>query len=42
LLAPHSVDQLTIGERPITTTRYTIKPQLGMLASLLVVDVPPV
>ena len=42
LLAPHSVDQLTIGERPITTTRYTIKPQLGMLASLLVVDVAPV
>jgi len=41
LLAPHAVDQLVIGERPIATTRYLIKPQLGVLASLLVVDVAP-
>ncbi len=41
LLAPHSVDQLIIGDRPIATTRYLVKPQLGVLASLLVVDVAP-
>jgi len=41
LLAPHAVDQLMIGDRPVSTTRYLIKPQLGVLASLLVVDVAP-
>ena len=33
-LAPHAIDQLMIGERPVTATRYLIKPQLGVLASL--------
>ena len=42
LLAPASEDQLTLGERPITATRYLIKPQLGLLASLLVVDLAPI
>ncbi len=41
LLAPHAVDQLMIGDHPVPTTRYLIKPQLGVLASLLVVDVAP-
>src|SRR2546427_8487843 len=41
LLAPHSVDQLIIGDRPIATTRYLVKPQLGVLASLLVVEPAP-
>jgi len=41
LLAPHAVDQLMIGDRPVSTTRYLIRPQLGVLASLLVVDVAP-
>jgi hypothetical protein len=40
LLEPGAEDQLMLGERPITATRYLIKPQLGLLASLLVVDPP--
>ena len=42
LLAPAAEDQVTLGEQPILTTRYLIKPQLGLLASLLVVDLVPI
>ena len=42
LLEPGAEDQLMLGERPIAATRYLIKPQLGLLASLLVVDPAPI
>jgi hypothetical protein len=41
LLEPVVQDQVMLGEHPVTTTRYLIKPQLGLLASLLVVDLAP-
>jgi hypothetical protein len=41
LLEPGPEDQLMLGERPIAATRFLIKPQLGLLASLLVVDLAP-
>lgn len=40
-LAPAAEDQLTLGEQRIAATRFLIKPQLGLLASLLVVDLAP-
>ena len=42
LLAPAADELVTLGERPISTTRYLIKPQLELLASLLAVDVAPI
>jgi hypothetical protein len=39
-LAPVAEDRVTIGDWPVTATRYAIKPQLGMFASLLVSDLP--
>jgi len=41
LLAPSAEDQVLIGEQAIPATRYLIKPQLGLLASLMVVDLAP-
>ncbi|MBI2204164.1 MAG: hypothetical protein HYU41_09980 [Candidatus Rokubacteria bacterium] len=41
-LAPVADERVTIGEWPITATRYAIKPQLGMFVSLLISDLPDV
>lgn len=41
-LAAAGEESVTIGERPILAIRYLIKPQLGLLASLLVVDLVPI
>src|SRR5215470_15672353 len=37
-IAAAGEDTLMLGRRPIPTIRYLIKPQLGMFASLLIVD----
>lgn len=42
LLAPVSEERVLVGEWPLTATRYMIKPQLGLFASLLVSDLPDV
>lgn len=42
LLTPAGHDQVRLGDWPIETTRYLMKPQLGMFASLLVTDLPDV
>jgi hypothetical protein len=41
-IAAAGEDTLMLGRRPVPTIRYLIKPQLGMLASLLVVDLAPI
>jgi hypothetical protein len=41
LLSPAGVDQVQMGDRAILATRYVVKPQLGLLASLLVTDLAP-
>jgi hypothetical protein len=41
-IASAGEDTMTLGGRPVPTFRYLIKPQLGMLASLLVVDLAPI
>ncbi len=41
-LLPLAEDQVKVGEMPLTATRWVIRPQLGLLASLLVVEVPDV
>ena len=40
-LEPGGDEPVILGEQLIMATRYLVKPQLGLLASLLVVDVPP-
>jgi hypothetical protein len=42
LLAPVTEERMLVGEWPLTATRYAIKPQLGLFASLLVSDLPDV
>ncbi|MBI1734905.1 MAG: hypothetical protein HYR51_07005 [Candidatus Rokubacteria bacterium] len=42
LLAPVTEERVLVGEWPLTATRYMIKPQLGLFASLLVSDLPDV
>jgi hypothetical protein len=42
LLTPTVQDAVMVGERAMTATRYMIKPQLGLFASLLVADLPDV
>ena len=41
-LMPLTEDQVKVGDMPLTATRWVIRPQLGLLASLLVVDVPDI
>lgn len=41
LLSPAGIDQVKMGERAVAATRYVVKPQLGLLASLLVTDLAP-
>jgi hypothetical protein len=42
LLQPVADDAVTIGDWPTRATRFLIKPQLGLFASLLVTDLPDV
>jgi hypothetical protein len=42
LLMPAAEDSVTVGDAPVLTTRYLIKPQLGVFASLLIADLPDV
>ena len=42
LLAPMAQEPVSMGSMPVPATRFHIKPQLGMLASLLVVALPDV
>jgi hypothetical protein len=39
-LAPAAEDAVLVGDAPMQATRYRIRPQLGLLASLLVSDLP--
>jgi len=41
-LLPLAEDQVKVGDMPLTATRWVIRPQLGLFASLLVADVPDV
>jgi hypothetical protein len=40
-LTPAGVEQVQMGDRAVLATRYVVKPQLGLLASLLVTDLAP-
>ena len=42
LLRPVAAESVSMGGIPVAATRYHIKPQLGLLASLLVTDLPDV
>jgi hypothetical protein len=42
LLRPVAQEPVTMGDMAVPATRYHIKPQLGLLASLLVTDLPDV
>lgn len=42
LLMPTTQDAVMVGDTAMTATRYLIKPQLGLFASLLVSDLPDV
>jgi hypothetical protein len=42
LLTPAAEDSMLVGNIPMRAVRYLIRPQLGPLASLLMVDVPDV
>ena len=42
LLAPTVQDAVMVGETAMTATRFMIKPQLGLFASLLIADLPDV
>jgi hypothetical protein len=42
LLAPAGEDRMLLGDWPLEVTRFQIKPQLGLFASLLVTDLPDV
>jgi hypothetical protein len=42
LLRPVAEESISMGGIPVAATRYHIKPQLGLLASLLVTDLPDV
>lgn len=42
LLAPAAEDPMTVNETPVIATRFTVRPQLGLFASLLVADIPDV
>lgn len=41
-LVPVAEERLLVGDLAVSTVRYSIRPQLGLLASLLVVDVPDI
>jgi hypothetical protein len=41
-IMPVSEDRVQVGEMPLPAVRYSVRPQLGLFASLLVVDIPDV
>ena len=41
LLQPVREDNVVVGDQTLAATRFLVKPQLGMLASLLVADIVP-
>lgn len=41
LIAPNGKETVDLGAFSLSATRYLVKPQLGLLASLLVTDLPP-
>lgn len=41
-LAPVAEERVLVGDLPVPTVRYSIRPQLGLFASLLVADVPDI
>jgi hypothetical protein len=40
LLTPAGADTVVVGEMAMSATRFLVKPQLGLLASVLVTDLP--
>jgi hypothetical protein len=42
LLTPAAEDPITVGDSPMLATRFLIRPQLGLFASLLIADLPDV
>ena len=42
LLAPAAEDPMKVNDAPVLATRFLIRPQLGLFASLLVTDIPDV
>jgi len=42
LLAPAAEDTVMMGETPVPATRFMVRPQLGLFASLLVADLPDI
>jgi hypothetical protein len=42
LLMPASEDTVMMGEAAVPSTRFLVKPQLGLFASLLIADVPDI
>lgn len=42
LLAPVSDERVMVGDSPMAATRYALRPQLGLFASLLVTDLPDI
>jgi len=42
LLKPAAEDPMSVNEAPVIATRFVVRPQLGILASLLVADIPDV
>src|SRR5262249_31316434 len=41
-LTPGATEPVLVGDSPVRAVRYTIRPQLGLFASLLVSDLPDV
>jgi hypothetical protein len=42
LLKPAAEDPMSVNDTPVIATRFLVRPQLGMFASLLVADIPDV
>lgn len=42
LLTPGTAEPVLVGDSPLRAVRYTIRPQLGLFASLLVSDIPDI
>jgi hypothetical protein len=42
LLSPVADDPVLVGDSPMQATRFAMRPQLGLFASLLVTDLPDV
>jgi hypothetical protein len=42
LLAPSATDPVLVGDSPLRATRFAVRPQLGLFASLLVTEIPDI